>query len=92
MRNVNGGALREINDDEFKNIFKLNKASNLLEPIDFETWAQVYDVQKDHLRSGPLKEFFVKIGGLTVVGPSTMEPFSLNLFTLRAKGMYWSLC
>lgn len=49
-------------------------------------------MQRDHLRSGPLKEFFVKIGGLTVVGPSTMEPFSLNLFTLRAKGMYWSLC
>lgn len=27
-----------------------------------------------------------------MVGPSTMEPFPLNLFTLRAKGIYWSLC
>lgn len=34
----------------------------------------------------------MKIGGLTVVGPNTEEPFSLSLFTLRAKGVYWSLC
>lgn len=92
IRNVNGRALIEINDDEFRKVFKLSEVSNYLEPINFETLAQVYNVQRDHLRSGPLKEFFVKIGGLTIVGPSTMEPFSLNLFTLRAKGMYWSLC
>lgn len=92
IRNVKGSALIEIKDDEFKSVYKLSEASNLLEPIDFESLAQVYDAQRDHLRSGPLKEFFVKIGGLTVVGPSTMEPFSLNLFNLRAKGMYWALC
>lgn len=49
-------------------------------------------MQRNHLRNGPLKEFFVKIGGLIVVGPNTEEPFSLNLFTFRAKGLYWSLC
>lgn len=34
----------------------------------------------------------MKIGGLTVVGPNTMKPFSLNVFTIRAKGLYWSTC
>lgn len=92
VRNVNGGSLIEINDDELRKVFKLGEVSNYLEPINFDTLAQVYNVQRDHLRSGPLKDFFVKIGGLTIVGPSTMEPFSLNIFTLRAKGMYWSLC
>lgn len=88
MRNVNGGSLIEINDDEFRKVFRLSEASNYLEPIDFDMLKKVYDAQKDHLRSGPLKEFISKIGGLTLVGPSTMEPFPLNFFTLRAKGIY----
>lgn len=92
IRSVKGSVLIEIKDDELRNVFKLSEASNLLEPIDFESLAQIYNAQRDHLRSGPLKEFFVTIGGLTVVDTSTMEPFSLNLFTLRAKDMYWALC
>lgn len=91
VRNVNQGPLIEISDDEFKRVFRLCEASNYLEPIDFEMFKKVYDAQRDHLRSGPLKEFFAKIGGLTLVGPSTMEPFPMNLFTSRAKGIYWSL-
>lgn len=62
-----------------------------MEPINLKSLAQVYNAQQNHLRNGPLKELFVKIDGLIVVGPNTMEPFSLNLFTLRAKGLYWSL-
>lgn len=92
VRNVNGGSLIEINDDESKRFFGLSEVSNYLEPINFETLAKVYEAQRDHLKSGLLKEFFVKIEELTIVGPSTMEPFSLKLFTFRAKGMYWSLC
>lgn len=92
IKNVNGGSLIEINDDEFRNVFRLSEVSNYLESINFETLGQVYNAQRDHLKNGHLKEFFAKIGGLTIVGPSTMELFSLNLFTLRDKGMYWSLC
>lgn len=39
-----------------------------------------------------MREFFAKIGGLILVGPSTIEPFPMNFFTLRVKGVYWSLC
>lgn len=88
VRDINRKTLIEVNDDEFKNIFGLNEVSNYLEPINFESLAQVYSAQRNHLRNGPLKEFFVKIGGMTVVGPNTMDPFSLNWFTLRAKGLF----
>lgn len=91
IRDINGKALIEINNEEFRSAFGLNEFTNFLEPINFKSLAQVYSAQRNHLRNWPLKEFFVKIGGLTVVGPYTEEPFSLNLFTLRAKGMYWSL-
>lgn len=91
IRNVNGGVLIEINYDEFRKVFRLSEVSNYLEPINFETLDKVYETQRNHLRSGLLKEFFVKIGSLIVVGPRTMEPFSLNLFSLRVKEMYWSL-
>lgn len=92
VRNISGGPLVEITANEVKRVFRLNEASSYLEPIDFEMLRKVYDAQKDHLRSGPMREFFAKIGGLTLVGPSTVEPFPMNLFTLRAKGIYWSLC
>lgn len=92
IRDINGKALIEINNEEFRSAFGLNEFTNFLEPINFKSLAQIYSAQRNHLRNGPLMEFFVKIGGLIVVGPNTEEPFSLNLFTLRAKGMYWSLC
>lgn len=88
VKDISGKTLIEINDEEFRNAFGLSEYTDFLEPIDFKSLAQVYSVQRNHLRNGPLKEFFVKIGGLTVVGPNTEEPFSLNLFTLRAKGLY----
>lgn len=91
LRNVSRGPLIEITDDELRRVFQLNEASSYLEPIDFEMLKKVYDAQKDHLRNGPLRDFFAKIGGLTMVGPSIMEPFPMNFFNLRAKGMYWSL-
>lgn len=88
VRNVNGRPLIEINDDKFRKVFWVSEVSNYLEPIDFEMLKKVYDAQRDHLRSGLLKELFSKIGGLTFVGTSTMETFPLNFFTLRAMGIY----
>lgn len=37
IRNTKGSALIEINDDEFRKVFKLSEVSNYLEPINFET-------------------------------------------------------
>lgn len=92
IRDVNGKTLVEINAEEFRIAFGFNEFTNFLEPINFTSLAQIYGAQRSHLRNGPLKEFSVKIGGLTVVGPNTQEPFSLSMFTLRDKGMYWALC
>lgn len=92
IRDINGKTLVEINAEEFRTTFGLNEFTNFLEPINFTSLAQVYSAQRIHLRNGPLKELFLKIGGLAVVGPNTQEPFSLSMFTLRAKGMYWALC
>lgn len=42
VRDVNGKTLIEVNDDKFRNIFGLSEVSNYLEPINFESFAQVY--------------------------------------------------
>lgn len=39
IRNIKRSVLIEMNEDEFKKVFKLNESSNLLEPIDFELLA-----------------------------------------------------
>lgn len=62
MRNVNGGSIIEITNEEFRRVFQLSEVSNYLEPINFEMLAKVYEAQTNHLRNGPLKEFFAKIG------------------------------
>lgn len=92
IRDVNGKTLVEINAEELRKAFGLSEFTNFLEPINFTQLTQVYRAQRTHLRNGPLKELFLKVGGLAVVGPNTQEPFSLSMFTLRAKGMYWALC
>lgn len=92
VRNISGGPLIEITANEVRKVFQLSESSNHLEPIDFEMLKKVYNAQKDHLRCGPMRELFAKIGGLTLVGPSKVKPFPMNFFTLRAKGVYQSLC
>lgn len=42
VRDVNRKTLIEVNDDEFKNALGLSEVSNYLEPINFESLAQVY--------------------------------------------------
>lgn len=44
VRDVNGKTLIEINDEEFRNVFGLGEFSNYLEPINFKSLAQVYNV------------------------------------------------
>lgn len=43
VRNVNGGPLIKITDDELRRVFWLNETSSYLEPIDFKMIKNVYD-------------------------------------------------
>lgn len=78
--------------EEIRRVFRLSKPTSVLERIDFDELRKFYNAQMHYLRSHPLKEFYNKIRGLIIIGPSTQEPFKVDYFNLRAKGVYWSLC
>ena len=67
-----------------REVFGLSKNNALLERIDLSQLQSTYEAHALYLRAGPLKEYFVKIGGLCLVTSATPKPLMKKFFNLRA--------
>ena len=92
VSNFTGDCLFVVSPSLIKEVFGLSKNNTLLEKIDLSQLQSAYKAQALYLRAGPLKEHFVKIGGLCLVTSATLEPLKKKFFNPRAQALYISLC
>ena len=67
-----------------REVFMLNQNVSLLERIDLGEFQSRNEVHTLYLHAGPLREHFVRIGGLCLVTSSTSEPLIKKFFNPRA--------
>ena len=72
-----------------REVFILTQNIVLLEKIELGEFQSRYKAQALYLHVGPLREHFVRIGGLS---SSTLEPLMKKFFNPRAQALYLSLC
>ena len=70
----------------------LNPSVSLLEKIDLSNFYSMYEAQEIYLHASPLREYFVRIGGLCLITSSTPKPLMKKIFNPRAHALYLSLC
>ena len=92
VSNFTGDRLFAVSPSLIKEVFGLSKNNTLLKKIDLSQLQSAYEAQALYLRAGPLKEHFVKIGGLCLVTSATPEPLMKKFFNPKAQALYISLC
>ena len=92
VSNFVGDHLFAVSPSLIKEIFGLSINNALLERIDLSQLQSTYEAQALYLRTGPVKEHFVKIGGLCLVTSATPEPLMKKFFNVRAQALFFSLC
>ena len=84
VSNFFGDHLFVVSPPVIRKFFGLSTNNALLERIDLSQLQSTYEAQALYLRTGPLKEHFVKIGGLCLVTLATLEPLMKKFFNSRA--------
>ena len=84
VSNFVGDHLFAVSPSVIRDVFGLSKNNALLERIDLSQLQSTYEAHALYLRAGPLKEHFVKIGGLCLVTLATLEPLMKKFFNSRA--------
>ena len=84
VSNFSSDRLFAISPPMIMEIFGLSKNNALLERIDLSQSQSTYEAQVLYLRARPLREHFVKIGGLCLVMSATVEKLMKKFFNSRA--------